>query len=335
MKKLLFTLILSILFLNTSYAQSSSSLSRLVKRFEDLKISNTEKAQTIKRLESEIKRILSDQNSYSRVYENEVKKKTLEILRLRGELLSVQAEYNLVIDELNLLQGQNAVYESTIKQLESERGALNRSLQASNAIIDDLTIKLQNSRYSNQLLIAENDALKQRLNEIFGIQNRISFVGVNTSTGFGPELSITHGILSKGNNLFTGLKLSYAQYRYSKSNEVPFIELLQLNASLKVPISRRNFGYYYIKKSTSVFTHIKYFLSVDAGWSRQLSGLNVINYSSGLNWSLGVGAIIPTLDNVGAYLYMGLKGESFNIDFQNVNGDENLVAFQLGVGANF
>lgn len=339
--KKLTPVILLIFSLSFSYAQEKSGLVRLSKEIDRLEMDARNKRALIYELQREI-RALAFRNKEYRLnnvkLQDIIKAKTNEILVLRGEVNDILFDYEKLINEFKSLKLNNEGNKKEIEYLQQLKENLANSLDSANLEIVILNDSLSNLGYEKTILEARNKALNDRIEDLLELRVSLIFAEFNFLMFHSFDTSVSVGMLTKGKTLYLGLRggfKSHNRYEISELRPKEQIDLIPVTLQLRFPLSRRNFAHKYIDPFKPASKDIKYFGSLDFGYSKELVSAETSYFNrGGIVFIGGVGGIFNFFEFTNAYLTTGFELQVLKRkDSQNALLDKSTkFAWKVGFG---
>ena len=335
MNKVLIPFFLVFSCLNT---YSQSALDKLVDRVYELQQLSEDQQVQIQLLEQEVVSLSS--RNYGNRKENQqlrktIQSKTQKIYELRGALSDLQFEYDKLLLELDRLAKENELFEDAKIQLMQEKEKLLKDLEIMNKTVDKLEQNLDRANLRNEKLEAQNEALNERINLILNEMKSIWFVEIEGLVPHGYRFSISKGNLIRGNNMYAGLKLGYANVRDDNFGVELFdVSVIPISLEIKIAMNKRRLGFEYIGLEESPFDHYKMFLSFAAGWSPALNADPTSDYNQGgINVSCDMGYILNVTENANGYAFVGIFVQALRN--KETGSNKHAGNFRIGLGAMF
>ncbi|MEO0469446.1 MAG: hypothetical protein AAF206_07500 [Bacteroidota bacterium] len=319
--------------------EKNTPFTKLYQRYEKMKSLSEQKQADIislkRQLEELGKREITDRKSKERL-EEAIQGKTAEIFILRSQLSDLMFEYNQLLKEVKLLSDKSERAEQIVFELEQGKVKLTQDIKKMNLKVQSLTDSLTQANRSNELLIAKNRALAKRVDELLNVKRSIAFAEVAGQAPYGYKVSVSFGKLTKGNTLYVGGQMGIAGLK-SRLDSLD-VTMVPFSAQVRVPITRRKFNFQYLDPDESPFDNVKFFFSVEAGYTLLISRRNIgfSKYNQGgLNFSVGVGGILSATDN--ANLFAIIAWNNQQLTKKTLGSFESRVfsTFNVGLGANF
>lgn len=339
--KLLYVTILFCLTINFSLkAQDESSLNKLSKELERLEAIKNDKQQRIIEITNDLQ-IVSRQN-YQQAKEIRKQKTTIEnlteeLLILNGEISNIKADYNRLIEEINLLQIQSEESDLMIEKLQNANAELTAQLNQSYMEIGQLTDELKEKGFENEILQAKNDALESMIESLLELRKHIFFLETNFGSPNMFDFTLSYNLLKGKNSLAIGGFVSYKRYSFTLSrslNQSYDLNALTIGGSFRATVIGGNFGYTYIDPRKSILENMKILGYFNFGYSIPLQSSSESSFNrSNINVSAGSSAII-NIPNLATF-YFNLGAESQ--EFRNSENDRNDLGyfFKMGIGVLF
>lgn len=321
-----------------------SALVELSEEIDDLQEKTSILSKQLSVKESELRKLMTE-NSILKIEVGELKEaiieKTTEVILLRGQLKDVLNDYERLIEEFNLLSQKNEQDQIYIKRLENVRDDLVIEIDSANQRIFDLDMELKQIGYENELLVAKNNALEERLNDILDYRVQLFFVEINVITPGAYDVGLSYGKLIKAKTLFLGGRLGYKKYdavnRIGNLYVLDF-EIIPITAQVRFPLSKRNFATKYVDPFMPFQKKIKYFGAIDFGYGLLVNSTLSSDFNRGGILAIAsFGGIFNFFDLTNFYINTGFEVQS--LKNENTNGDitsnSTRVGMKFGLGVTF
>ena len=341
--KSIVSIFLFLFFTHFLLGQSSSNLLKLAKEIEILQKISEEKQGKIDVLRINLSEEMSKNYSISKELERQkktIQAKTAEILSLTGELRDISNKYQQLMWEMETLASESEQKSAIIEQLEKAQEELTSSLEKNQLETRELERALEKSRLKNELLVAKNKILENRINEITNAERYRVFAQISSINPNGYSANFTVGRMTRGNTLFLGMDLGYKSFSIDNNAGSNFqleMELIPVSFKLRFPIADRSLGFGFVDPTIHFLDNLKLFAGIDLGWSAVVSSSALSDFNQGGPVAgFEIGAILHLFEMTNVMVFIGGEGQRVRLNREQANEVQKIYGgFRMGLGVTF
>jgi len=337
-------LFLFILFFFSSANAQQTALSKLIDRVQELKKISADKQTQISNLNLTIKNLVSNNNitrQENKELRREMQKKTELLYVINGQLSDLTFEYEKLILEMTRLGIESEENKSLISDLKTEKDILSDRLASAGRDIEVLTNFMKDKNLQADILIAKNEALENRIDELVNYIQSVVIVEMYGNFPYAGGFNLIYGKLLKGGNMLVGVNTGLAIYEPRNGIDIKSTlgaKIVPIGVVVRFALNRkRKLGFSYVSLETPRDEKVKLFGSIEAGYSFSIGSKSINEYYNrgGFNGLAGLGAIIDINENVKPYLMTGIKFQELSKKTSTYFNQELLVGFYLAAGVYF
>lgn len=343
--RIFFVLFMSLIYINSVHSQKSPFL-KITEEVKTLRKETKYKQDKINELEYEVRQLTKQKTftnkSYSKL-EKSITAKTSEILELRAQLKSQLADYGNLIEQIEFVKDESEEYKNAVKDLTKAKNDLESGLMSANKNIILLTDSLKNSKFENAYLTGKTQMLENTINELLGVHKGMAFLEFGGSIPNKLDVSLSFGMILKGNAFFLGLDVSYLYISKNDAYDPTYypdirMSLIPVKAVAKIPVGKRKLGFRFVDPQLPLFERSNYLVSIDFGYAPVLSSTVYSSFDrGGVSAAVEFEAVLSPFETINTFISTG-------IDFQQVrqkempgrllNDQKGIFGWHLGLGIN-